>query len=254
VSGRIRSLKPEWLEDELLALASVEARLLSVALLLLADDYGNGRANAVLLTGRVFPGKLPEVVEKALGELVSLRYLSLYEVDGQRYFTIRNWSKHQKVDKPGKPRVPGPASLTKQNDSPSDARENIPETPANVLGKDENVFASRDPDPGPDPLPDPDARVGCPRDLDLTSDQRASLDGTPGIPGWAIDVMRADFVAAELADTKKTMTLTQWRKCLSMACTSRWNNSARRPKKPDAEAKAANDETGGYGKLSEWAR
>jgi hypothetical protein len=29
-----------------------------------------------------------------------------YEVDGQTYYHVRNWHKHQKVDKPGKPKVP----------------------------------------------------------------------------------------------------------------------------------------------------
>jgi hypothetical protein len=35
-------------------------------------------------------------------------FVTSYEVRGQSYFHIRNWSSHQRVDKPGKPRVPGP--------------------------------------------------------------------------------------------------------------------------------------------------
>lgn len=113
MSGRIRSIKPEWLEDEALAMASSDARVLSVALLLLADDYGNGRANCVQLCGSVFPAKIRDVpakalecVSNALEELVRSRFVVLYEVDGQHYFHIRTWSRHQKVDKPGRPRVP----------------------------------------------------------------------------------------------------------------------------------------------------
>lgn len=105
--SRIRSIKPDWLDDELIATASSDARVLSVSLILLADDYGNGRASMVLLPGRVFPGKPPEILAKALEELARIRFVTLYEIDGQRYFSIRNWSKHQKVDKPGKPHVPG---------------------------------------------------------------------------------------------------------------------------------------------------
>lgn len=106
--NRIRTVKPEWLEDERLALASSDARVLSIALILLSDDYGNGRAAPVQLAGRVFPGKVLETLAKALEELVNVRYVRLYSIDGQRYYSIRNWAKHQRVDKPGKPQVPGP--------------------------------------------------------------------------------------------------------------------------------------------------
>lgn len=121
MSGRIRTLKPEWLDDERLALASSDARVLSVALLLLADDYGNGRAAPTLLAGRIFPGKVPETLARALAEIEGW-FVELYEADGQRYFHIRNWAKHQKVDKPGKPRVPPPFGT----------RANLPEGPANL--------------------------------------------------------------------------------------------------------------------------
>lgn len=114
MSGRIRTIKPEWLEDEKLAMASSDARVLSIAILLLADDYGNGRANEVQLCGTVFPGVIRdnprdarETLAKALEELARLSFVVLYEVDGQHYFHVRNWEKHQRVDHPGKPRVPG---------------------------------------------------------------------------------------------------------------------------------------------------
>lgn len=106
MSGRIRSLKPEWLEDEPLVACSSDARVLSAALLLLADDYGNGRAGELYLASRVFPGQSPETLRKALEELTRMRYVVLYEVDGQRYFHVRNWAKHQRVQHPGKPIVP----------------------------------------------------------------------------------------------------------------------------------------------------
>jgi hypothetical protein len=75
--------------------------------------------------------------------------------------------------------------------------------------------------------------IPCPPDLDLTPEQRASLEVSPGIPGWAVDEIRAAWVTGELGDQSKTMTLAQWRKCLSQVCCSRWNNPARRPKRPE---------------------
>jgi hypothetical protein len=106
--SRIRSIKPDWLEDDRMALASDAARVLSIALICLADDYGNGRSGDVTLAGKVFPGRPIQALTEALRELVSMRYVRLYEVDGQRYFNIRTWDRHQRVDKPGLPKVPGP--------------------------------------------------------------------------------------------------------------------------------------------------
>lgn len=130
--SRIRSIKPEWLDDERLALASSDARTLSIALLLLADDYGNGRAAKVLLAGRVFPGKPIETLANALEELAKVRFVQVYEADGQQYFSIRNWSKHQRVDKPGKPQVPGPPP--DPSAPPPAGPENFPGSLAKVPG------------------------------------------------------------------------------------------------------------------------
>lgn len=110
MSGRIRSVKPEWLEDELLMMCSANARVLSIALILLADDYGNGRAHPAMLRSRSLPLCDPPEFRAAFDELIEIRYVIVYEVSGQQYYSIRNWSKHQKVDKPGKPRVPGPSA------------------------------------------------------------------------------------------------------------------------------------------------
>jgi hypothetical protein len=165
MSGRIRTIKPEWLEDELLALASSDARVLSIALILLADDYGNGRGNPVQLAGQVFAGKPLETLAKALEELRAIRFVLLYEVDGQRYFSIRKWDEHQRVDKPGKPRVPGPPADSSRIQPVSETLEKVPETLSNVPDAAANLRASRasdrvvvevavgDPDRGPDPGP-----------------------------------------------------------------------------------------------------
>jgi hypothetical protein len=119
LSGRIRTVKPEWLEDELLAAASDEARVLSVGLILLADDYGNGRASIATIAAEVWRYALerddganaPEVLAKAsraFRELLAIGFIGTWTEAGQRYFTIRNWARHQRVDKPGKPLVPKP--------------------------------------------------------------------------------------------------------------------------------------------------
>ncbi len=123
-SGRIRSIKPEILDDAVTAGLSDSAFRLFIAIIVLADDYGRLRAEPGWLRGQVFWNRdiNPANFSKALDELVPL--VTFYTVDGQRYAEIRNWGKHQRVDKPGKPKVPP---------NPGHSRESR-ETPARVSG------------------------------------------------------------------------------------------------------------------------
>ncbi|MEM7515322.1 MAG: hypothetical protein AAF368_00160 [Planctomycetota bacterium] len=133
--SRIRSIKPEWVDDEALHEAGIVARLMSVSLISMADDYGNGRAHIGQLAGRLFWSEenSRELVANGLEALSRVGFLSLYEVRGQRYYAIRNWKKHQRVDKPGKPKVPGPdeAKTARETHVPEEL-EKTPETLAKV--------------------------------------------------------------------------------------------------------------------------
>jgi hypothetical protein len=103
-------VKPEWLDDEQLLRAGSDARVLSIALLLLADDYGRGRLIPERDAPRIFPFE-PEpsrVFREAFAKLSAMGFVVRYLVRSQTYFAIVNWVKHQKVDKPGKPHVPAP--------------------------------------------------------------------------------------------------------------------------------------------------
>ena len=134
MTGRIRTIKPEWLEDELLAGASNEARVLSVGLILMADDYGRGRANIATIASDVWRFAMAQddgahaaevlaMASRAFRELLAIRFVIDYEVDRQRYFAIRNWNKHQKVDRPSKPRIPAPPEA--ETPIKSDHRETL---------------------------------------------------------------------------------------------------------------------------------
>lgn len=147
VAGRIRTIKPEWLEDEKMVLMSPAARVLSVGLILIADDHGRGVGHRGLIVSRVFPMHLDEG-NAAYDELLSSGFFELYEVRGQTYFMITNWARHQRVDKPGKPRVPEPLG-------------NIPGTLAKViesLAPDHDH--ERDHETDHDTRPDARAHVG----------------------------------------------------------------------------------------------
>jgi hypothetical protein len=106
--ARIRSIKPELLEDEKTAsLSHLEWRLF-VSLLLVADDYGNFRAAPGRLRGVALWAHDDADVDGALTAIHRLGLVVLYEVDGQAYGHVSGWDKHQKVDHPGKPSCPGP--------------------------------------------------------------------------------------------------------------------------------------------------
>lgn len=106
MAGRIRTVKPEWLEDDI-AVENSDVRVTSIGLILLADDHGRGRANDVILGAAIFPAS-PAKIRGSLARLRDRGYVEVYEVRGQRYFRITQWERHQRVDRPGKPRVPCP--------------------------------------------------------------------------------------------------------------------------------------------------
>jgi len=142
VAGRIRSIKPEILEDEKTAsLPHLEWRLF-VSLFLIADDYGNLRGDPAYVRGQVMwaVDETRDSIANALDGLARVSLLSPYTVRDQSYFHIAGWDKHQKVDKPGKPRMPGPDEATPEliqadaNDS-RDPRE-TPAEPRETLAPD----------------------------------------------------------------------------------------------------------------------
>ena len=164
---RIRTVKPEWLEDEKIASASDEARVLSVALILMSDDYGNGRASMATIATTTWRFAMerddgahaPEVLKRAsraFQELLSIGFVEAYQVNGQRYFSVRNWEKHQKVMHPGKPHVPGPECAENKGKAPSSGEPHetlmrVSDDPHDSLMPDLRIMGPKDPDQDPDP-------------------------------------------------------------------------------------------------------
>jgi hypothetical protein len=229
MSGRIRTVKPEWLDDEKIALASPEARVLSIALLLLADDFGNGRASSVMLQSRVFPGLLGDHAERALVELAAIGYAFTYTVGEQRYFSIRNWDKHQRVEKRGKPKVPSPPALASIPGMVGEPSGNAPGIVDDSSAPPPARATPTPTDPDPIPIPDPEQL--------LTPEQRARL-AVQMVPAWAVDVMLTDLHLATVGGSKR-MPIDQWHSYAAKALTRRWNNAAERPKEPARATTAA---------------
>lgn len=111
MSRRIRTIKPEILDDDKTAGLSHVAWRLFVSGLTLSDDHGNLRAGVTYLAGQVFhscPHTDSDAIRTAVDELIEAGLWQVYTVRGQTYAHIRGWSKHQRIDNAGKPRVPPP--------------------------------------------------------------------------------------------------------------------------------------------------
>jgi hypothetical protein len=168
--GRIRTLKPEILEDDKTAnLSHLEWRLF-VSVILLADDHGNLRGEASYVQGATLwaSRESRESVAKALETLARVSLLGFYRVRGQLYLHIVGWEKHQRVDKPGKPRMPLPSDPEAEWIRPDAEPSRDPrETLANDSRDSRETLATdlrpptsdHDPDHEGDPERDPRARA-----------------------------------------------------------------------------------------------
>jgi hypothetical protein len=97
---RIRTIKPEFWFDEKTGQMSLEAVVVFLALLNMADDHGNLRADTRLIRGQLFPYRPTLDIDGAITECVGLGLLRPYEVRGQAYLSISNFLKHQKINRP----------------------------------------------------------------------------------------------------------------------------------------------------------
>lgn len=247
MSGRIRTIKPELLEDAKTAELEHDEWRLFVSLLLLADDYGNLRADPRQVTGSVFWAREPSRdTRELLQRLSDVGLVTLYTVSGQPYAAITNWSRHQKVDKPSKPRVPGPehADISSGSDSPREPSESPREGVASP-----RVALAPDPDPDPDqgsPTVDPartregtTTKVRCPPDLRLSQVEVEALAISPGIDAWSVESMSGPIVARLVSAEPRT--LEQWRRSLVTALCRDWTDPSKRPKRPEPGDQRARD-------------
>jgi len=100
--ARIRTIKPDFWLDEDLASLSAEANLLAIGLLNQSDDEGYFKANPMLLKAAIFPLRETSVtIHCLLSELSNIGYLELFEgSDGKQYGLVKNFLKHQKINRP----------------------------------------------------------------------------------------------------------------------------------------------------------
>ena len=102
--ARIRTIKPEFWEDEKIGLLSHGARLLFIGCFNLADDEGLLRWNEMFLGASIFPYDdiKTDSVKKWMSELEQQELVFPYlgGINHQKLGWIVNFHKHQRIDKP----------------------------------------------------------------------------------------------------------------------------------------------------------
>ena len=108
---RIRTIKPEFWESESVGRLSRDARLLFIGLWSIAEDSGVSRASLARIRAGLFPYDETlknSQIESWLNELEKESMIKRYCVGADHYLHVCNWQKHQKIDHPGKLRLPLP--------------------------------------------------------------------------------------------------------------------------------------------------
>lgn len=112
---RIRSIKPDFWNDEKLAQESESIMLTYIGIWNFSDDYGTVKANALWLKNQIFPYKHTlrlETFVNWLGRLEKLDALIPFTFNGESFYFIRNFRKHQRIDKPSDTRSVPEVELT----------------------------------------------------------------------------------------------------------------------------------------------
>lgn len=108
--SRIRTIKPELWDDELLGSCSIPARLLFIGLISNADDDGRLRGAPSRLAGRIFQYDelSPKKIETWLVELADAAVIVRYAVGKERFIWLPGFEKHQVINKRKASTLPPP--------------------------------------------------------------------------------------------------------------------------------------------------
>jgi hypothetical protein len=131
---RIRTIKPEFWADAKMGKVPIGARLLFIGLWNFCDDYGVISASPRRILGEVFEND-ESVSEQDIKHwchaLEKLGFLQKFKADEKIWYFIKNWEKHQKIDKRSKRRNPIPTESTAIEEKDSEkTRESFERVPA----------------------------------------------------------------------------------------------------------------------------
>lgn len=114
--SRIRTIKPEFWTSEQIMECSTNARLLFIGLWNFCDDAGRHPLAPKRVKAEIFPADdfTADDVRRMIDELESKGLIVTYTVDDIEYLAVTGWH-HQKIDKPQKPKYPGPDDAHSSN-------------------------------------------------------------------------------------------------------------------------------------------
>lgn len=171
--ARIRTIKPEFWSDDRVGECSVSARLLLIASLNFADDYGGLDRSSKQLKAQAFPYDSIDC-EPLVAELLRAGLFIEYEASEKLYLHIKNFRKHQKVEKPAKPRIPPyeegmskPRVLTEPSPTPPHGVEVSSSEGKGMEGNGSRERMGSRTRPGRSP-----PRKRCPAEFEITPDLR----------------------------------------------------------------------------------
>jgi len=100
--ARIRTIKPEFWTSEQIVECSLNARRLFIGIWDFFEDSGVHPASVRRLKMEVFPGDdlTIEAIQAMVDELHDNRLLREYSVDGQAFWLVSGFTRHQKIDRP----------------------------------------------------------------------------------------------------------------------------------------------------------
>lgn len=122
--ARKRMLAASFWTDEKIGECNMLERLLFLGLISNADDEGLGRANPKLLMSLIFPYDDIRISDfkKSLDKLSSLGMIRIYTSNGQQYYHVKNFQKHQNINRPTPSDLPKPNGCDVKNDAQTYAK------------------------------------------------------------------------------------------------------------------------------------
>lgn len=115
--ARIRMIKPEFWDDEKLSSVSRDARLTFVGMWNNSDDYAVVKGHPAWLKNNIFPYDDIKITEfqKWLGELEGIGVIRAFEHNGEKFYHIKNFLKHQTINRPSPSKNPTPPTTINED-------------------------------------------------------------------------------------------------------------------------------------------
>lgn len=108
----MRIIKPEFWSDEKISRISILSRLTYIGLWNLSDDYGVVKGSPVWIKGQLFPYDDGEPnsssIRRVLVELEMCDKIRFFECNGEVFYYIPKFLKHQKIDRKSQTKNPEP--------------------------------------------------------------------------------------------------------------------------------------------------